>query len=434
MTRPAAPLSGLTRTAPRQPDTKGAVRGRWIVGALALVVAVTVAACGSSSASGSGSGGSSGASGSAAGAPPTKAAGDHTVWLCFPGTARDPCAGDLSYTTVAPGGTRTVVHAAPAANPPVDCFYVYGTVSTQTTPNANFDIDPGEKNIALLQAAPFSRACRVYSPIYRQATVAGMENLYRGVDMNELYGDVLSAWTSYLTHYNDGRGVVLIGDSQGAYILESLLKQEIERHHTQLNRLVSTILTGGNVNVPSPGAVANASPALGDVVQAGTPISGTTLGVVRPCRSSSQTGCVIAYSSFNTTPPADTFFGRETTPNQKVLCTNPADLAAPLGKAAPLEPYYPLPDLVLLGGVTAKGFTTPWVHYPGRFTAACRYSDGASWLQIGGSTGPSTGVPYPEANLGPLWGLHDDDINIAMGNLLDIVHAEAAAWTSRHGQ
>ena len=42
------------------------------------------------------------------------------------------------------------------------------------------------------------------------------------------YGDVRDAWRDYLAHDNHGRGVVLIGHSQGAGMLTQLVKREID--------------------------------------------------------------------------------------------------------------------------------------------------------------------------------------------------------------
>ena len=40
--------------------------------------------------------------------------------------------------------------------------------------------------------------------------------------------DVKAAWAYYLAHENHGRGVVLIGHSQGSGVLTALIKQEID--------------------------------------------------------------------------------------------------------------------------------------------------------------------------------------------------------------
>ena len=59
-------------------------------------------------------------------------------------------------------------------SPAIDCFYVYPTVSGQTTGNSNLQIDPEEKSIALYQASRYSQYCHVYAPMYRQTTLAGI--------------------------------------------------------------------------------------------------------------------------------------------------------------------------------------------------------------------------------------------------------------------
>src|SRR5262249_56086147 len=65
-----------------------------------------------------------------------------TVWLCRPHIKNNPCESDLTTTVIHPDGKKTTRRASPAADPPVDCFYVYPTVSAQPTVNANLKIDP----------------------------------------------------------------------------------------------------------------------------------------------------------------------------------------------------------------------------------------------------------------------------------------------------
>jgi len=92
--------------------------------------------------------------------PPATVAGRDrwgTVWLCRPGLARNPCASDLTTTVVTRGGASHVVRSAPAANPRVDCFYVYPTVSMQKTANANLHVDAAEREVAVAQASRFSQ-------------------------------------------------------------------------------------------------------------------------------------------------------------------------------------------------------------------------------------------------------------------------------------
>src|SRR5262249_35856907 len=142
---------------------------------------------------------------------------------------------------------------------------------------------------------------------------------------------------------------------------------------------------------------------------------------VPACRSDSQTGCVVAYSSFGDPPPADSLFGRVSTsiavqsglePGSgagiQVLCTNPAALA---GGAGELQPYFLTKSVAGLAPRSAYGTgtastATPWVTYPGLYRGQCENVDGASWLQLTASPAPNDGRPIVQQVLGPRWGLH----------------------------
>jgi hypothetical protein len=127
------------------------------------------------------------------------AAPSNTVWLCRPGLANNPCESDLTTTVISADGSSTVEEAAPATDPPIDCFYVYPTVSGQATTNANLDTDPEVKTVTLHQAARFSQVCKVYAPVYRQFTLStiGKPGAATAADRALAYGDVLSAWQAY---------------------------------------------------------------------------------------------------------------------------------------------------------------------------------------------------------------------------------------------
>jgi hypothetical protein len=147
-----------------------------------------------------------------------------TVWLCRPGLKRDPCESSLTTTVVHPNGKKTTERATVGKDPPVDCFYVYPTVSAQPTVNANLNVDPELIAVAENQAARFSQVCRVYAPVYPQLTLSAIG---RGASAQARAG-VLSGWKEYLAKYNKGRGVVFIGHSQGSGMLIQLLKSEVD--------------------------------------------------------------------------------------------------------------------------------------------------------------------------------------------------------------
>ncbi len=135
-----------------------------------------------------------------------------TVWLCKPGKKPDPCAPGLSTTVYNAPLSQAIGVEHPKAehNPPIDCFYVYPTVSDEKTGNSNFVIQDTERSIALYQVARYSQHCRVFAPMYRQVTLAGAGLPGAPPSMtkaNPALGvrDVENALADYLTHYNHGR-------------------------------------------------------------------------------------------------------------------------------------------------------------------------------------------------------------------------------------
>jgi hypothetical protein len=362
---------------------------------------------------------------STSGAPSSPAApatGSSTVWLCRPGLANNPCESDLSSTTVTATGARTAERAQPAADPPIDCFYVYPTVSTQPALNADLHIDPEETAVATAQAARFSTVCRVFAPMYPQLTksaLAGGASSGTVTAAIKAYAGVLDAWRDYLAHDNHGRGVVLIGHSQGAFLLTALLTREIDPVAALRKKLVSALLLGGNVTVPKGKGV------------------GGAFTKIPACTSGTEVGCVVAYSTFDSQPPANSLFGRAGTgiganfggtsqAGMQVLCTNPATLD---GSGGRLRPYFPTAPFPGLGsGQSTRGVTTPWVSFPGEYTGSCRDRGGASWLQVTATTSASDPRPVVQDSLGPTWGLHLVDVNIALGNLVALVAKQSRAY------
>lgn len=337
-----------------------------------------------------------------------------TVWLCRPGERDDPCLSSLSATSVAADGASTPVRAVAAKNPPVDCFYVYPTVSPEPGANADLTIQPAETGTAVVQASRFSQVCRVYAPMYRQLTLAAISGKAHvtAADAALAYDSAFSGFEDYLHHYNHGRGIVFIGHSQGAAILIEMLMRKVDGDPALRRRLVSAIILGGNVTVP-----------IGKRV-------GGDFKHIPACGSRTETGCVLAYSSFLQPPPPTSLFGivgqgvsamsgQGKNSKYQVLCTNPADLS---GGSGPLFPYF-------LGAGTAS-VSSPWVTYPGLYTAQCVSRGGATWLQVT----PRAGDPRPEVAqvLGPNWGLHLDDVNIALGNLVSLVRSESMAYAAHH--
>jgi hypothetical protein len=340
----------------------------------------------------------------------------NTVWLCRPGQANDPCTTPLGATTVTSNGATTALPAKPNPAPRFDCFYVYPTVSNELTDNANLRVQPAETGVAVDQAARFSQVCRVWAPMYRQRTELSLTTKALGGDpkgAKTAYDSLLSGWKDYLAHYNDGRPIIFIGHSQGAAILIQLLRSQVDPNPTLRARMVSAIILGGNVQVPT-----------------GKDVGGS-FQHIPTCSSVAQTECVIAYSTFSSQPPSGALFsrpgqgvslqsGQTAKVGQQVACVNPINFSSATGT---LVPYF----LRVTSPVPGVKVTTPWETFPGLYTAACESKDGASWLQINAAAVPGDPRPKVKDTLGPEWGLHLDDVNLALGNLvLDVAFEEAA--------
>ncbi len=139
---------------------------------------------------------------------------------------------------------------------------------------------------------------------------------------------------------------------------------------------------------------------------------------------------MIAFSTFDSTPPADSLFGRTVTPGDVVLCTNPAALAGGSGILDPISPSAPFaPGTLIADGIAGLGLEQPmpatvWSSEPGAYSANCSSAAGANVLLITPRDGAQTPTPSPD----PAWGLHLLDANIALGNLIAIVQRESAAY------
>ncbi|HEY2667481.1 MAG TPA: DUF3089 domain-containing protein [Actinomycetota bacterium] len=324
--------------------------------------------------------------------PAVDAAG--TVWLCRPGLPGNPCAGDLSTTAVAADGTRTVKPGSPTAGSPFDCFYAYPTVSEEPGTNADLTVQPQETEVATRQAAQFSKLCNVWAPMYRQRTMTQWPTTGFDADAAAVeYSSFSSAWNDYLAHFNGGRPIIFIGHSTGTTVLTELLQRVIDGNPTLRHRMVSALLMGG-----SPGG---------------------NFRNIPPCRSADQTSCVIGYNSYYGVPPATSEFGH---PAGTTLCTNPA---APGGGPAALDPIL----VTKTNRPSGAPVSTPFVEYPGLYTAQCMTAGGATWLQIlPAPSSPADPRPRLTEKGTPDWGLHADDVSLGLGNLLQDVQAQEAVY------
>ncbi|HVI33913.1 DUF3089 domain-containing protein [Phenylobacterium sp.] len=361
--------------------------------------------------------------------------GDPALWLCRPDLVENRCRVDLDATVVAPTGRLTVERFSPAKAPRIDCFFVYPTVSMDPTWQSDFVADEMEWDDIKLQFARFGKVCRQFAPLYRQGTLRALRMSGGGpAPVGERpppgrggYSDVVDAWRWYLEHENNGRGVVLIGHSQGGAMIARLLAQEVESKPVQ-RRLVSALVLGAPVLVP-PGR---------DV--------GGTFSSIPLCRAEDQLGCVISYATFRdrVPPPPNARFGRAQK-DLRVACVNPARLAGGSGQP---ESYfltrgflngsggYAQPDWVR----PVRPIATPFVKTPGLITTRCVSNGDFDYLELHVNADPSdprtdevAGEIIRSTGVDRSWGLHLIDVDHSMGDLIRIVGRQARAYAARGG-
>jgi hypothetical protein len=344
-------------------------------------------------------------------------------WLCLPGNP-DVCSAPLATVALNPNGYGSVGRSVPASNPPVDCFYVYPTVSRDNGLNSDLNMSE-EIAAAAAQAARFSSACKVYAPKYRQMTVAAIVAFSAGQDVTaaavRAHGDVVAAWREYLARHNRGRPFVLIGHSQGTLHLIQLIAREIETNPAVAARMKLAILPGYNVLVPQGKLVG------GDFKT--TPL----------CSRPGETGCVIAWTSYRerNVPPAGALFGLATRPGMTVACVNPA---RPGGKSwIKLDSYWPAKSGYPIPGGPIQWSTegdppTPWLRVYGLNSGRCVNDGPRGYFSVRTNADPSDkrtdriGGEVGIAGLFiPAWGMHLADIALVQGDLIRLVEQIGAA-------
>lgn len=350
------------------------------------------------------------------------------AWLCKGNRANDVCGqADEDATIVHADGSTAIVRFKANPNAPIDCFYVYPTVSRDKSGNASMAIEPEEIEVVRQQFARFASVCRPYAPVYRQVTLTALLARLSGrpipVDRGMAYQDVSDAWNYYLQHDNHGRGVVLIGHSQGSEWIIQLVKHEIDGEPVQ-KQIISVILGGGELHVP-----------------VGKDVGGDFKSIPL-CRSKSQIGCAIQFDSFGATspPPAKSGLFGEPEKGQEIACVNPATLG---GGSGALHAYLAADGSTVIGPspapiqwtVPPTPITTPFVEVPSLLTAECKTAWRRGYLAVAVHPDPEgkrvndiTGDVIVDGHVEPQWGLHLIDMNLVMGNLIDIVRTKSKAY------
>ncbi|MDH3655425.1 MAG: DUF3089 domain-containing protein [Myxococcales bacterium] len=327
------------------------------------VLALSVVGC--SETAGMGGSGGDGGSGGEGGAG---AYASKDLWLCRPDIENDQCdMVDLSFTEIQPDGSQVTGDVIENSNAEVDCFYVYHTVNLSPIAENTETLSPTDP--AVLKAlhrdgVHFRELCRVFAPLYHQMSLITYTEFWPFWEQSEFYqrgyDDIVDAFEYYLRNHNDGRDIVLLGHSQGAHVLTTLLADKFDDDEALRGQLLSAVLIGptGLAQVPQ-GAVV-----------------GGSFENIPVCTSASQTGCVIAFDGAAARVDSYIDYAVLIEPPMVRGCVNPASFDGSSGtltsllypRSSPLA--LPFPDTV----------DTEWVRYPDVYKAQC--SDETHYLEV----------------------------------------------------
>ena len=345
-------------------------------------------------------------------------------WLCLPGRS-DVCSTPLPTTALNPNGYGSTGPSPVAKAPPIDCFYVYPTVSRDSGLNSDMNAGPEENGATATQFARFAGVCRTFAPVYRQMTLAAVAAFSTGTaditgPATLAYRDVAAAWRNYLATRNGGRPLVLIGHSQGSFLLQQLIAQEIETNPAIAARMKLAILPGFNLLVPQ-----------GKLV-------GGTLKRTPLCSRAGETSCVISWVSFRekNVPPAGAIFGVADKPGMTVACVNPA-LPGARGWVKLDSYWFARSSLPVAGGSiqwsTEGAPPTPYVRTEGLVSARCVNEGPRGYLSIRTNVDPNDKrtdrIGGEVAVFGmflPGWGMHLADVAEAQGDMIRAIETVSA--------
>lgn len=167
----------------------------------------------------------------------------------------------------------------------VDVFFVHPTTYTLKKGNNawNGDLDNAalnaktDKGAILYQASIFNGVGRVYAPRYRQAHYAAYfseDTVSSRQAFSMAYEDVKASFDHYLTHWNNGRPIIIAAHSQGAQHAGRLLKDFFEGKNLR-NRLVVAYIVG-------------------------MPMPKNLCKDIKVCDKPEQTGCFCSWRTFKT--------------------------------------------------------------------------------------------------------------------------------------
>jgi len=163
----------------------------------------------------------------------------------------------------------------------VDVFFIHPTTYTKKDFigwNASINDDELNKKTdyssILYQASAFNERCRVFSPRYRQAHINAffIDDSVAKPYFDIAYADVKAAFEYYLSHFNNGRPIIIASHSQGTKHAARLLKEFFEGKELE-KKLVCAYIVG-------------------------MPIPKKYFTDIPVCKDSTETGCFVGWRTY----------------------------------------------------------------------------------------------------------------------------------------
>lgn len=343
-------------------------------------------------------------------------------WLCRPG-ADDACSQPRAIHDVKLDGTVNRIDEGIAKDRAVDCFYVYPTMDLTLAGGVHEDLADRAKPIEAIrtQAARFGEICSVYAPVYRQVTIGTyiQSEEKRKPCFDVAYSDIQAAFDHYMANDNKGRGIILIGHSQGAQVISRLIRERFDNNETLRKQLIAAMPIGWPVGTDT-----------GSLL-------GGSFEKVPVCTKADETGCAIAFRSFGAGNDLPAVNG-ELREGDSIVCHNPASPNNPQSAAR-------LKDITVRADWDFKNRpagvpddANAWVRYADAYEARCVSGEnGGAALEVKWS--PAAGDMRPElidmsAGLisGDL-GTHVLDIAFTQADLIADADHRAQLWLSQSG-
>lgn len=369
---------------------------------------------------------------------------DPANWASHPMKGSSDMSFSPSYTFVNPDtsiGDMITVDYDTTSN--YDLFCVHPTVLVEVgTPAHNITINAiyklGAKLTIKWSFSQFSQFGRIYAPYYRQGTLATFDNLPPFPTSDSLQAeiletaadDIIAAFTYYMQNNNNGKKVILVGHSQGSYVLAMMLRvfeANLPLYQPYLDKIFLSVLVG------MPG---------GPFVQNGTAAGGWWENIP-VCQSPLDTACIMSWATykddgqpFSSIPTGNRVVFNNSLVSKGLMFTTFDSLTQqiiidPLG-FIPAKPVtysvYPKASFFFPG--TFYGVTTDFIAYADMYAGRISNPDPSNFGLVIDNIQGTGDLRHDPLDSSVTNNLHDWDMYVAIGDAVNLIRSKLDQGTT----